>query len=101
MRALVRPFLASLTLLALAGLAGCGGRGNVGEGCRSPGSTEDCSEGAICTTDRGEVSRDGTTWVSSTCRTICSSSTQCEDGFECRGVAGASLIGSCQPIPAE
>lgn len=90
------PLLVSLAL-ALALGAGCGGAGNVGEACGTPGSADDCVEGAICATDESTSESGGVVWESYTCRAACAEQTDCAAGEECRGVTGAPMQSACQP----
>jgi hypothetical protein len=71
--------------LAMLAMIGCGGGG----GC-SPGSTNDCSSGQICTNIQG----DGTQ-----CREICQTQSDCPTGQSCEGVANTNTK-SCQPAGA-
>lgn len=82
--------LRTTTLLLTAALvAGCGGNGEVGEACDTPGETEgECADGAICdaTSDDGDV----------ICMEICEDQADCSDGFSCNGVS-SSNIKACHP----
>lgn len=91
-------FLSLLALLAVP-ISGCGGAGNIGEACTSPGSTDDCVAGAICAQDEApEGSSSDPVWNTYTCRAICATQEQCAGDLECRGVSGsASGRRACQP----
>lgn len=69
-------------------LAGCGGTGELGEGCDTPGvTTDECVEGTVCSNQSdGEA----------VCRKLCTEQAQCGEGENCNGISGSSLK-SCQP----
>ena len=73
-----------LTVSVLLLMLGCGSE--VGERCDSPGSTDECVDGAVCTNDS----------FGFTCRTICFDQAQCPPGFNCNGISNTNLK-SCQP----
>jgi hypothetical protein len=73
-------------LLALTSALGCGGKGDLGDECDTPGSTDECVNGAVCTNDLG----------GRRCRRLCKDDTQCASFEACNGVSGTN-IKSCQP----
>jgi hypothetical protein len=78
-----RRFLALVGLLAA---VACSGDAEIGEGCDTAGSTDDCVDGAICTnTETGAV-----------CRRQCNDDAQCTATESCNGVSNTN-IKSCQP----
>lgn len=93
----MRPVLAALVLLVT--VCGCGPNA-VGEPCANPGETTDCVEGARCTQDRGVAVTDpgDPSWSSYTCRTDCTTSASCPDGFDCLAVVGRETFRTCQPV---
>lgn len=96
MRRLWIPFVLVLFLVPI---AGCGGAGSVGEACSSPGSSDDCVEGAICAQDQSTMSGMGDpVWDTYTCRAICLTQAECAGDLECRGVTGSPTgERACQP----
>jgi hypothetical protein len=91
----------SVCLLVLAFAVGCGGAGNVGEACETPGRADDCVDGAICVTnpsDEGDPS--DPVWDTYSCRIECDHQSDCPSGEECRGVTGAPAARACQPMRA-
>lgn len=89
---------ASRCLMALMFAVGCGGAGNVGEACETPGRADDCVDGAICATnpsDEGDPSVP--VWDTYSCRLKCNHQSECSSGEECRGVTGAASVRACQP----
>lgn len=85
MRTIRRMMLAAM--VAGGALVACGGEGDIGEGCDTPGATDECVADAVCTNDSGG---------GATCREICVEQTDCPTGYNCNGVSGSS-IKSCQP----
>jgi len=73
-------------LFALLGAVACGGKSDLGEECDTPGSTDDCVPGTVCTNDLG----------GRRCRAICAEDSQCAPTDACNGVSGTN-IKSCQP----
>ena len=73
-------------LLCVLGASACSGKADVGEECDTPGSTDDCENGAVCTNDLG----------GRRCRRVCNDDTQCTALEACNGVSGTN-IKSCQP----
>lgn len=61
-------------------LAACGGAGEVGEECGTPGRTDECVDGAICH-DRNSGDAPGI------CRVRCSEDTDCPGGGSCEDVS--------------
>ena len=78
-----------LSALILVVAVGCGGGdgGSGGGGCSTPGSTSECSSGAICTNLAGDGNQ---------CRQICTSQADCPADQNCNGIANTN-IKSCQP----
>ena len=72
-------------LIALLSSAGCS-EADIGEECDTPGSTDECVSGAVCTNDSG----------GKRCRRVCSDDKQCASTEACNGVSGTN-IKSCQP----
>ncbi|MFK7991002.1 MAG: hypothetical protein AB8I08_33585 [Sandaracinaceae bacterium] len=70
---------AAILLIALT-LGACGGAGEVGEACGTPGSTDECVDGAICH-DRSSGDAEGL------CRLRCSDDTDCPGGGSCEDVS--------------
>ncbi len=101
---------ACLTVLLLAVTPGCTRLGNAGEPCSSPGVSEsdyatsrnggDCAAGLICAPDRA-TSPEYRAFATASCRALCASSTECDDGFTCRGVTGAEYRMACLPVAAD
>ena len=77
---------ALFALLALTAIIGCDGKADLGEECNTPGSTDECVSGAVCTNDSG----------GQRCRPVCSDDKQCASTEACNGVSGTK-IKSCQP----
>jgi hypothetical protein len=84
--------------------AGCNRHGNAGEACAAPGLEDpnaigQCAAGTICTPDSSGQAGNGQSahWDTSSCRTACSSSTECGDHESCRTVPGAEYLMACQP----
>jgi hypothetical protein len=75
-----------LAMVVFFGAVACGGGADVGEGCDSAGSTDECVDGAVCT--NGETG--------STCRRVCKEDDECGAAEACNGVSGTN-IKSCQP----
>lgn len=71
----------------LALLAACGGEGEIGDDCETPGSRDECVDDAICTND--DVGR----YV---CRKWCNVQSDCPPDENCNGITGSSSK-SCQP----
>lgn len=77
---------AALAALAIASAVACGSQGEVGDACDTRGSTDECTDGAIC-------SQSG---AGSVCLTICSDDDTCGENEECNGVEGSSTK-ACRP----
>jgi hypothetical protein len=79
--------LALVAAIAGFGMGACGGGGAaVGDDCETPGSTEECEDGAICDADSD---------LGTVCMTLCEKDEDCKDGETCNGTSG-SLKG-CHP----
>lgn len=81
----MKTFLTYVSILALPFAVACGGA-DVGEECDTPGSTDECVDGAICTNSS----------AGNFCREICDTDADCPMGLGCNGISGTS-IKSCQP----
>ncbi len=83
-----RP-VALLFVSALIGLASCGGGpGDVGDFCSTPGSQEECIDGAVCDKlEDGDIQ----------CLLVCVDQADCPDDFNCEGTSGTS-VKSCHPL---
>jgi hypothetical protein len=75
-------------------LGGCAGSSEVGEACTTPGDTEECVDGAICTNLPGGDAQ--ATGDENQCFALCTDDDQCTDLEGCRGISGTNLK-SCQP----
>jgi hypothetical protein len=64
----------------------CGGGAAVGDDCETPGSVDECEDGAICDADSD---------LGTVCMTLCEKDEDCADGETCKGTSG-SLKG-CHP----
>jgi hypothetical protein len=103
----MRSFFVVLTLAILAGAmtAGCNRHGNAGESCAAagledPNAIGQCAAGTVCAPDRSGQAGNGMSahWDTATCRTSCSSNTECTTAHEtCRPVVGADYLMACQP----
>ena len=83
----------TLFLLPLLPLLACGGA-EVGEACETPGETDPCVEGAVCTNLSGSDAE--TTGDENQCLPRCDDDDDCAEDEGCRGISGTSLK-SCQP----
>jgi hypothetical protein len=79
--------LAVLILVVIIGCGGGDGGSSSSGACSTPGSTNQCSSGAICT----NISGDG-----NQCRQLCTSQADCPANQNCNGIANTTLK-SCQP----
>ncbi len=68
-------------------IAACSGRGDVGESCKTGGSTDECVSGSICSK---------TISGAQTCQKVCVDQKDCPTGTTCNGVTGSSTK-SCRP----
>ncbi|MBL7714242.1 MAG: hypothetical protein JNL01_02170 [Bdellovibrionales bacterium] len=75
---LVMGFVLSLSLM------GCG-KSEIGESCATSGQTDDCVDGAVCTSVSGK----------NVCKKSCTQQSDCASGESCNGVSGSSAK-SCQ-----
>lgn len=79
--------LALVTTMMAWGTAACGGGGAaVGEDCETPGSVDECEDGALCADD---------TDLGTVCMTICESDDDCAAGEQCKGTSGS--LKACHP----
>lgn len=78
--------LLGLAALALA-LVALGCSADVGASCDTPGSLDECVDGAVCTNESGGAN---------TCRLLCADDADCPVGHNCNGLTGTQ-IKSCQP----
>ncbi len=92
--------------LVLATVSGCARLANEGEACSSPSISESvysdgyggaCATGLICAPDHATTAA-YTDPNRASCRTACASSTECAEGFTCRGVSGAEFRQACLPV---
>ena len=84
--------------LAMGALVGCGGAGDVGAACATPGALDECVDDAVCATDPPSAdAMSSAVWDTNSCRARCSTQDDCATGTECRGVTGAAMISACQP----
>jgi hypothetical protein len=74
-------------LVGASALFACGGEADLGGGCDTRGSVDECVEGGICDAD------DSGTPV---CLEICDSQDDCSEGYECNGVSDSSTK-ACHP----
>lgn len=82
-------FFAVLAFATFASMTvACGGTGEVGESCDTPGATDDeCAEGAVCDdTETGET----------LCLQTCEDQEDCAADEACNGVTGSD-IKACHP----
>jgi len=86
-------FFAILSFAAFASMTvACGGSGEIGEACDTPGATDDeCAEGAIC---------DETETGDTLCLQVCEDQEDCAADESCNGVTGSSTK-ACHPKETE
>jgi hypothetical protein len=77
-----------LFLMVLLGTLACNGEAEIGEECDTTGSTDECTDGAVCSEDTG----------GRRCRRVCKDDAACASSEECNGVSGTN-IKSCQLKP--
>ena len=85
-RALRVTLILSSLLFAPLAVGGCGGAGEVGEECSTPGETSQCVDGAVCH-DRSSGDAPGR------CRIICTDDRDCPGGGSCEDVSESSFKG--------
>jgi hypothetical protein len=75
-----------LAIVILAGVAACGGAGEVGEACDAEASAGECVDAAACAkTKAGALS----------CMKVCVDQADCPAATECTGTKGTTKV--CQP----
>ncbi|MFO0550967.1 MAG: hypothetical protein U0271_21430 [Polyangiaceae bacterium] len=67
----------------------CGGGADIGEACETRGSTDECTDNAVC-----DQNANGET----VCLELCTSQDDCDTDESCDGVSGGSLK-ACHPKP--
>jgi hypothetical protein len=80
--------LQRILLMVLLGTFACSGEAEIGEECDTSGSTDECTDGAVCSDDPG----------GRRCRRVCKDDAECASSEECNGVSGTN-IKSCQLKP--
>lgn len=80
-------FTTTLALVLAAASYGCGGKGEIGDGCDTAGATDECAEGVICTNNADSTF---------TCRKLCTDQAQCAANENCNGISNSNQK-SCQP----
>ena len=83
----MRTAFLSCAALVLVLILACGGRGDIGESCKTGGSTDECVAGSICSK---------TLSGAQTCQKVCVDQKDCPTGTTCNGVTGSSTK-SCRP----
>lgn len=81
--------LAGLLLICLGGLLPACGGAEIGEGCETKGSQDECVDGAVCelaTSDAAEP----------TCLKVCKDAAECAANEDCNGVSNTN-IKACTP----
>jgi hypothetical protein len=83
----LRRAFALCLFVTSAALASCGGPGEIGDTCSTPGSREECIDDAVC-----EKLQEGDLQ----CLLVCVDQADCPEDFDCNGTSGTN-IKSCHP----